>query len=54
MEYTKIDFIGIKETTNALEESSENQFHSFGLVLNFPRKLPSLTADQVSTLPNPL
>jgi hypothetical protein len=38
--------MGIKETANALEESSsENQFHSFGLVPNFPRKLPSLTAD---------
>jgi hypothetical protein len=45
-EYTKSEFIGIKETTTALEESSsENQFHNFGLVPNFPRKLPSLTAD---------
>ena len=45
-ENTKIEFIGIKETTNALEESSsENQFQSFGLVPSFPRKLPSLTAD---------
>ena len=45
-ENTKSEFIGIKETTNALEESlSENQFHSFGLVPSFPRKLPSLTAD---------
>jgi hypothetical protein len=45
-EYTKIEFTGIKEMTNALEESSsENQFHSFRLVPNFPRKLRSLTAD---------
>ena len=45
-EYNKIEFIGIKETTNALEtSSSENQFHSFRLVPSFPRKLPSLTAD---------
>jgi len=34
------------ETRNALDESSsENQFHSFGLVPNFSRKLPSLAAD---------
>jgi hypothetical protein len=45
-EYTKTEFTGIKETTNALEESSsENQVHSFGIVPNFPRKLPSLRAD---------
>jgi hypothetical protein len=32
--------------TNPLEgSSSENQFHTFGLVLNCPRKLPSMTAD---------
>jgi hypothetical protein len=48
-ECTKIGFISIKETTNNLggieESSSENQFSSFGLVSNFPRKLLSLTAD---------
>ena len=45
-EYNKIEFIGIRETTNPLEESSsENQFHTFGLVPNSPRKLPSITAD---------
>jgi hypothetical protein len=42
----KISFIVIKETTNALEEpSSENQFYSFGLVPNFPRRIPSPTAE---------
>jgi len=36
-ENTKIEFTGIKETTNAVEgSSSENQFHSFGLVPSFP------------------
>jgi hypothetical protein len=47
-ECTKIGFIGIKEEANKLgsiEQSSENQFRSFGLVSNFPRKLLSLTAD---------
>ena len=45
-EYTKIEFTGIKEKTNALEESSsENQFHNFGLVSNFSRKLQPLTAN---------
>jgi hypothetical protein len=49
-ECTKICFIGIKETTNSLggieeSSSSENQFCSFGLVSNFPRKQLSLTAD---------
>jgi hypothetical protein len=45
-ENTKMEFIGIKETTNALEESSsENQFHSFALVPSFTLKLPSLTAE---------
>lgn len=47
-EYTEGGFIGIKETTNKLggieQSSSENQFHIFGLVSNFPRKLLSLTA----------
>jgi hypothetical protein len=43
----KIEFIGIMETTNAFEEpSSENQFHIFRLVPNFPRKIPSPTADR--------
>jgi hypothetical protein len=48
-ECAKIGLTGIKETTNNLEgtedSSSENKFRSFGLVSNFPRKLPSLTAD---------
>ena len=48
-ECTEIAFIGIKETTNKLggieEPSSENQFRSFGLVPDVPRKLLSLTAD---------
>jgi hypothetical protein len=46
---TKVGFTGIKETTDELgdneESSSENEFHSFALVSNFPRKLLSLTAD---------
>jgi hypothetical protein len=48
-ECTKIGFIGIKEMTNKLgrveESPSENQFRSFGLVSDFPRKLLSLTAE---------
>jgi hypothetical protein len=45
-ENTKIEFIGIKETANALEKSSsENQFHSFALVPSFTPNLPTLTAD---------
>ena len=48
-ECTKIGFMGIKEMTSNLgcieESPSENQFRSFGLVSNFPRKLLSLTAD---------
>ena len=45
-ECTKIKFTGIKEATNELgcvEESPSDQFHSCGLMSNFPRK--PLTAD---------
>jgi hypothetical protein len=40
----KIEFTGIKETTDTLEESSEDQFHSFRLIPSFPQKLPWPTA----------
>jgi hypothetical protein len=42
----KIEFIGIREMTDSLEDSSsEEQFHSFGLMPSFPQKLPSITAE---------
>ena len=47
-EYTEGGFIGIRETANKLgsieHSSSENKFHIFGHVSNFPRKILSLTA----------
>jgi len=48
-ECTKINFIGIKKTTDELdcvEDSSEDLFRNFGLVSDFPRKLLSLTTDR--------
>jgi hypothetical protein len=54
-ENTRIEFIGIKEKANALEESSsENQFHSFALVSSFTPNLPTLTADSGQYLTEPI
>jgi len=57
-EWIKIRFIGVKETTNKLggieKSSSENQFRSFGVVSNFPRKLLWLTADPGQFLTDPI
>jgi hypothetical protein len=42
----KIEFKGIKETNLLEEKSSENQFHSFGLVPDFPQNITPTTADR--------
>ena len=57
-ECTSIEFTGIRETVNNLEDteepSFENQLHNLGLVSSFPLKPRPLTACPVSALPSPL
>jgi hypothetical protein len=52
-----MEFIGIKGMKDKIEDlektSSEDQFCSFGLVPDFPRKLLSVTADQGQHPTNP-
>jgi hypothetical protein len=45
-EEVNIEFKCIEETNVLEEQSSENQFHSFGLVSYFPQHITSTTADQ--------